>query len=405
MVKTKWMWVDWLIFSLRCGWYLTGAAFYYVNLERLGDLGFANFLLFVSIAFIMPLLFWNPWFVKPQTYTLTELIITSCFSIYINNIAGIALSTSILLMPILMSGYLLTRQSAPWAVPAFIILLPANRYWTIDSMFSFFLQYIDVLLFFCIGVGFNLITKSQKKYKRLLDDNLRQFELIEQQNRALSHYAEEIEKLALVEERNRMARDLHDSIGHHFTSLTVGLDAVQYMLDSHPHLAARQIEQLADLARGGLTEVRRTIHDIAPSEDDLPLSVQLENLVRAFSHHTDTKTKWEVHGEEAFVPAHVKITLIRCLQESMTNAKKHGGATYIHICLTFHEQMITLTVFNNGKQIHVDHDGFGLRSMKNRMQQLNGVFAIQNEEDGVSVTCTLPLRRMNDEENQATSSG
>jgi signal transduction histidine kinase len=391
--KQRWIWVDWLIFSLRCGWYGTGVTFYFVNSERLGDMSFTWFFLFVTLGFFVPLLFWRPNYVQPTYYVLAELILTAGFSIYINNVVGISLSTSILLMPILMVGYLMNRQTAPWAIPLFVILLPANRYWTIDSMFSFVIQYIDVLLFFGIGVGFNLITKSQKRYKHLLSENIKQYEVIQEQNQALAQYAQEVEKLALLEERNRMARDLHDSIGHHFTSITVGLDAISYMVESQPKMAVEKITSLAELARSGLAEVRRTIHEIAPTDDQLPLTDQLKTLVTSFGTHTNTETSFEIRGVEPPIPPHQKLTLVRCLQECMTNAKRHGDAKYIRVKIEYKKDSIVLTVFNNGKRMDMDKFGFGLQSMKRRLEELNGNFQVQNDLEGVVVKSTLPYRR------------
>lgn len=185
MGSQKWMWVDWLIFSFRCTWYGTGLMYYYVYNDSLEGLSYWEFGFFTLLGLVLPMIFWRPGYVNPTLYAISELILSGGFSIYINIILGINLSTSVILMPVLMIGYLLTKQTAIWTIPLFVILLPANRYWTIDSQFGFFLQYIDILLFFAIGLGFNLITKSQKRYKNLLIENMKQYEFIQQQNNIL----------------------------------------------------------------------------------------------------------------------------------------------------------------------------------------------------------------------------
>ncbi|MBE4909547.1 sensor histidine kinase [Bacillus luteolus] len=392
MNRERWMWIDWLIFSLRCGWYGTGLTYYYVYMERLGELSYLGFAGIVSIGFFIPLLFWRPGYRNPTFYAIAELLVSGGFSIYLNMYLGINLSSSIILMPILMVGYLMTKKTAPWVIPVFVILLPANRYWTIDNQFAFYLQYIDVLIFFVIALGFNLITKSQKRYKFLLEENVKQLELIEQQNRALEQYSAEIEKLALVEERNRMARDLHDSIGHHFTSVTVGLDAISYMIESQPKLAAEKVRGLAEVARTGLTEVRRTIHQIAPSEENELLTIQLEKLVSEFGEHTNTEVKFEVEGDEPDLAPHLKLLFVRCLQECMTNAKRHGEALFIKVNVHYLEYDIQLKVFNNGKGMDTENFGFGLKMMKNRLEEKNGLLTIEsNGVEGVTVTCSLAV--------------
>ncbi|TSI11039.1 sensor histidine kinase [Lysinibacillus sp. BW-2-10] len=390
--KKVWMWIDWLIFSLRCGWYGTGLIYYYVYRDKLGDLTYIEFALFASIGFFIPLIFWNPKYTNPTRYVVTELLISGGFSILINNILNINLSTSVILMTVLMSGYLLTKDMARWAIPFFIILLPANRYWTIGSMFSFFLQYVDVLLFFGIGLGFNVITKSQKRYKKLLYENMKQYELIQQQNKALEHYASQVEKYALLEERNRMARDLHDSIGHHFTSITMGLDAISYMIKVDSKMAEEKIANLADVAREGLTEVRRTIHQIASSDEETPLLKQLETVVSGFGEYTNTMSSFKSAGQEPIIPPHKKLAVIRFVQECLTNAKRHGNATLIKVEVHFKEEFMQIIVENNGKKIDNLQFGFGLSSMKNRLEELNGSLEIKiHDIEGVRVICTLPI--------------
>lgn len=390
--QQHWTWMDWLLFSLRCSWYVTGLTYYYVYQERLGQLSYLEFAGFVSLGLVVPLWFWRPGYSNPTRYAVAELVVSGGFSVYINMILGIHLNTSTILMPILMIGYLLTKRMALWAIPAFVILLPASRYGTMDSEFQFYLQYVDVLLFFGIGVGFNLMTRSQRRYKALLAENMQQVELIRQQNQALEQYAAQVEQLTLVQERNRMARDLHDSIGHHFTSVTVGLDAISYMIESQPKLAAEKVRRLADIARDGLDEVRRTIHQIAPAEEHRTLVRQLEELVLDFQAHTGTEMLLTVEGIEPYLLSHKKLAFVRCLQEGMTNAKRHGQADRMEVRLLFSETTIQLDMMNDGKTMENTVPGFGLTAMKTRLEELGGAMGIRNlPHGGVVVTCTIPV--------------
>ncbi|MCI3921079.1 sensor histidine kinase [Paenibacillus sp. TRM 82003] len=392
MMSRRWTWMDWLLFAIRCSWYATGLTYYYVYQERLGELSYPAFAIFVTLGWLAPLLFWRPGYRHPVRYAAAELIVSGGFSIYINNILGINLSSSVILLPILMIGYVLTKRMAFWAVPAFVLLLPANRYWTIGSDFQFYLQYADVLLFFGIGLGFNLMVRSQQRYKDLLAENTEQVELIRRQNQALEQYAAQVERLTLVQERNRMARDLHDSIGHHFTSVTVGLDAISYMVERDPGLAAEKIQRLADVAREGLAEVRRTIHQIAPGEEEPSLVRRLEALARDFEAHTGTATGFRFEGEEPMLLAHKQLALVRCLQECMTNAKRHGDAASIDVLLTFGGDAVVLETRNDGKTMDEAAYGFGLSAMKARLEELGGTLLVRNAASGgVAVTCTIPI--------------
>lgn len=393
-MRVAWHWTrtDWFIFALRFSWYGTGLIYYYVEQEQLGQLSYQTFFLFTSLGFFLPLFFWRPHYFHVKHYLLTELVVTGAFSILVNNILGVYLSTSVILMPMLMVGYMMTRDTSKWTIPLFLIAIPLNRIWTMDHSFTFFIQYIDILLFFSIGIGFNRITASQKRFKQLLAANAQQLNKIEQQNKVLQHYANEIERLALTEERNRMASDLHDTIGHHFTSVAIGLDAATFMIDRQPELAKEKLATLSEVARTGLSEIRRTIHQIAPADEESLLTKQLEKLTLDFSTHTETPIDYEWSGTEYEAPPHIKHVFQRYLQECLTNAKRHGEATYIRVSLHFQPDHLSLSIYNNGKAMSSATPGFGLSNMKQRLQEIGGTFEIK-QEDGVTIRCQIPIRR------------
>ena len=176
-------------------------------------------------------------------------------------------------------------------------------------------------------MGLNLIIKAYKK-----TDDLNQ--MIEDKNQTLVQYAKQIESLTLVGERNRMARDLHDTLGHSFISYILGLDAVLYLMDSNPSQAKKKIEELRHYASENLDQIRETIHEIG-SETDISVTDHFSAMIDEFSVYTNTKVNLHVIGEEYVLGHSVRMTLLRCLQESLTNAKRHGHAKVVSINLIF----------------------------------------------------------------------
>ena len=218
--------------------------------------------------------------------------------------------------------------------------------------------------------------------------------MIEEKNQTLVQYAKQVESLTLVGERNRMARDLHDTLGHSFISYILGLDAVLYLMDSNPSQAKKKIEELRHYASENLDQIRETIHEIGSRKRTYLLGDYFSAMIDEFSVYTNTKVNFHVIGEEYVLGHSVRMTLLRCLQESLTNAKRHGNAKVVSINLSFKEDQVELLIEDNG--VGTDHIqyGFGLNSMKERLRSLNGKLQLDSSKTlGTKVMCQIPFRR------------
>ncbi|MBS4214604.1 sensor histidine kinase [Neobacillus rhizophilus] len=394
MKKTDhdWIWVDWFIFFLRLCWYLSGILYFYLHMEDLGGKSFFLFVGILTVSYIVPHIFWRPGYKDPVFYPIAELIVAGGASIYFNIVSQLDLGASMVLMPILMIGFLATKQTAKWTYPLFFLGLPIPRLWTMDTV-DYFLQYIDIFIFFGFGACFNYVIQSRQKTKRIIEENHKQYQLIQEQYRVLQQYAEQIEKVTLLQERNRLAQELHDTIGHHFTSVTVGLDAISYLLETDVDKAKQKIEMLANVSRKGLEDIRKNIHQIAPAENDEPLSFLLHQIADNFKKNTDTDVQFHMKGKEFSISKNIKLVFIRCLQEALTNAKRHGGASEIIIDYIFSNSEIVLIIENNGTPIDALHPGFGITAMKERIGELQGNLEISSGEHcGVKLTITVPIK-------------
>lgn len=245
---------------------------------------------------------------------------------------------------------------------------------------------IDGFFLFGIGLAIAKVLEAEKKTQNLLEENRQQTQLLEE-------YTKEIEKVTLLEERNRLARDLHDTIGHTYTSVIMGLDAASFLLGKSTDEAKEQIDRLSVVMRKSLGEIRNHIHQISPTDEEGELSSQLERIVTEFALHTKTIIHFEYIGsKEKRVSSQGNITLIRCLQESLTNAVRHGQAK--NILVTFEEDSthFILTIKDNGIGIRDIKFGFGQNGMKERLESLQGKLAVESKVNiGTIVTCFLPV--------------
>ena len=113
-----------------------------------------------------------------------------------------------------------------------------------------------------------------------------------------------------MEERNRVSQDLHDTVGHIFTSVITCMDALPYLIKANKEEAETSIIEISDLARKGLEDVRNTIHQLSPMEDGYrPLSESFHNVINDFRKHTGTKVDFTIEGVEQGMGEGVELNL------------------------------------------------------------------------------------------------
>lgn len=319
-----------------------------------------------------------------KNYPLLELIFSGLFLIVGCYFSGEY--SSFLALPALCAGIYSQPGKKRWLLWTGFAIVPFFAVLTI-GLNQLGMGVIDGLFFFGVGIAVSKVLEAEKKTQMLLDENRRQNQLLEE-------YAKHIEKITLLEERNRLARDLHDTIGHTYTSVIMGLDAASYLIGTSPDKAKEQVELLSKVMRKSLGEVRSHIHQISPSGEREDLSSQLKNIATEFALHTKIDIQFQQIGpQEKKISPQGILTLIRILQESLTNAVRHGQATTILITLKEESTYVNLTIKDNGIGMRDINFGFGLNGMKERLESLQGGLKIESKEnEGTAVTCFLPVR-------------
>lgn len=211
-------------------------------------------------------------------------------------------------------------------------------------------------------------------------------------NRKLEEYANQIEELAMTKERNRMAREIHDTVAHGMTGLIMQLQAARKVNRRDPDKADQLLERSEDATREVLREMRQSVSALAPENTrSLTGTEALRELIEAFSHSTGMEINFNVHGERHEPDAERQIVLYRVLQETLTNAKRHGEAVKVGVKLIYDNAEILLVVHDNGKGFTKLNEGFGISGMKSRLQEVNGELAIQSDPgNGCEVRMTIP---------------
>ena len=219
-----------------------------------------------------------------------------------------------------------------------------------------------------------------------------------------SKLAEEAElqqtrEVAVLEERNRMAREIHDTMAQGFTGIVLQLEAAEQAMEDDAGGAIDHLGRARNLAREGLQEARRSVWGLLPHAlEQASLDSALQEEVRRFDSAGSEKTEISISGKTRELPDDVQTVLLRICQESLTNIRRHAGATEVSVSLNYNPREVRLGVKDNDvgfdpANFNNENGGrtFGLIGMEQRAQQLEGSLAIKSGKGkGTLVEITIP---------------
>jgi signal transduction histidine kinase len=207
-------------------------------------------------------------------------------------------------------------------------------------------------------------------------------------------------ELAIAEERMRLARDIHDGLGHHLTVLSIQLQAAEKLVERNPQAAAEAIRVSREEAQAALEEVRHSVGVMrqSPAESQ-PLVEMISSLVHDFDEHTGLQSDFECIGDPIELSPFAEQTLFRAVQESLTNIQKHArGVKHIRVNLAYSAEAIRLAVCDDGIQPDATpsaQSGYGLKGLRERVDQLGGEFCCgPDSQNGFQVNVSIPLQEV-----------
>ena len=222
--------------------------------------------------------------------------------------------------------------------------------------------------------------------------------------RRLNQMAEQLQnlvhtraELATLEERNRLARDLHDSVKQQVFATAMQLGAAQAMLDTDPATAKTHLHEAEQLARQAQQELTGLIQELRPAAlEGKGLVEALRGYVDDWSRRTAIAAEVKVVGERPLL-LKMEQPLFRVAQEALANVARHSGASRVTLRLAWHETSFTMTVTDDGHgfDIQATAYGMGLKSMQERLAGVNGRLTITSAQNqGTELTATLPLEKI-----------
>lgn len=211
-------------------------------------------------------------------------------------------------------------------------------------------------------------------------------------NVRLRAYAIEAESVAETRERNRLAREIHDTLGHALTGILAGIDACLVTIDAAPDFARQQLLKIRETAAHGIKDVRRSVKKLRPDDlERLPFRAALAHMVEEYAEATGMEARLTILHYPAGLRAEEEDVLYRVVQEGMTNANRHGGAKHVAITLSAERGNIYLLLSDDGSGCDTVKAGFGLRHMRERLKLLHGSLRYWSDT-GFTLEAVIPER-------------
>jgi signal transduction histidine kinase len=206
-------------------------------------------------------------------------------------------------------------------------------------------------------------------------------------------------ELAVLRERERLARDLHDSLGHALVTLSVQLEAIQRLYRVDPEAASQQVDEIKAMTRSSMDALRRAIVGLrTPDLADRHLEPALQNLCVDFAQRTGLTVACQVDEAADHLRPVMAEALWRITQEALTNVEKHAEASSVGVSLTCEPEAVTLRIVDDGLGLAEGGEflpnRFGIRGMRERAEGLGGTLALDGGPSGTTVKVRLPVIRV-----------
>ena len=251
------------------------------------------------------------------------------------------------------------------------------------------INFLDIinLLFFILFLMIYIANEVQEN-ERMTQELI----MVHQVNHELENYAAVSEKIAEDKERKRLAREIHDTIGHALTGIAAGVDACIAMIDINPEATKKQLMVISKVVRQGIVDVRNSLNKLRPGAlEQHGFKGAIENMIEEFTSVSDLTISLDYRLDKVDFENTKEDILFRVIQESVTNAVRHGDATHIDISLYIEDNSLYLKIQDNGQGCEEIHYGFGLKQMKERLGMINGKVAYDGHHGFLTIV-TIPLQ-------------
>ena len=234
----------------------------------------------------------------------------------------------------------------------------------------FFFLMVNILILVIAAFAQHTKEENEKKdilYKELLETH-----------KKLKEYTDELNRLSVIEEKNKIARDIHDNLGHNMTALIMQLQMVDHYINTDTEKSKELLNNSLKTARDSLSSIREAVETLRGKETLLSPEKAIKILVEEFSQKTSTQIELKIDGEISN-NHRINSTIYHILQEGLTNAVRHGKADRILVELKYTEEYIKFYIKDNGQGALAFIEGYGIKGIKERVRDNDGSVEFTSE--------------------------
>lgn len=289
-----------------------------------------------------------------------------------------------------MFGILSPAAAIPGTSLIFLFLFAAGRDWnftglTLGEVGGLLLGWLSTTVLYLF---LHVVIRTSQERARLIQQ-------LQHTQRELEAARAQDAELATLRERERLARELHDSLGHALVVISVQLEAIQRLYRVDPAEAEARLEALKDVARSNMGELRRALTGLRSAGlGDRPLAEALQNLSVETGQRTGLELACHAAAAGPRLPPATAETLWRVAQEALTNVERHAQAHRVELCLEIGPSSAVLRVTDDGRGLPPDAETrpghYGLRGLRERVEGLGGRLTLRGEA-GTVVEASIPV--------------
>lgn len=247
-----------------------------------------------------------------------------------------------------------------------------------------FLYSLNIVVFM-ISLLFYILSAITERHR--IEEELR---MASQANRELNSYLALSEKIAEDRERKRIAREIHDTLGHALTGISAGIDAVKVLVDIDTNRAKEQLNNVSVVVRDGIRDVRGSLNKMRPGAlENNTLKEALIKIIREYEAISNLEIHLCYEWDNIDLDIAKEDIVFRVIQESITNSVRHGHAKTIWIELLEEEEAYVMTIQDDGVGFDELHYGYGLKQMQERLMIIGGSVRFENR-DGFYTHIEIP---------------
>ncbi|MBM7636535.1 sensor histidine kinase [Streptococcus saliviloxodontae] len=254
-----------------------------------------------------------------------------------------------------------------------------------------FLGISNMVVFLVSLVAFVIYSVSEN---HKIEEELR---MADRANQELTAYVSLAEKMAEDRERKRIAREIHDTLGHALTGISAGIDAVKVLIDLNPDHAKKQLQNISTVVREGIQDVRRSLEKLRPGALERgSLKEALLKMIADYESLSKLQVVLDYDWDQVDLDIAKEDVVFRVIQESVTNSLRHGHAKQVNIKMTTSPDTYRIVISDNGQGCQNLTYGYGLTQMQERLAVIGGQVSFESI-DGFETRITIPKRKGEEE--------